>query len=125
MMRFLAICLGGAVGTGLRYLVTLASAGVLGSFPLGTLIVNVSGSFLLGAITHLALRGVISSDVRLVLGTGMMGGLTTYSTFNTETIQYLEDGAWLLAGTNVGLTFVSCLVGGFAGFAAARWWTGS
>jgi CrcB protein len=63
---------------------------------------------------------LISPTVRLVLGTGVMGGFTTYSTFNHETLQFLQEGAWLLAGLNVGATLLVCLAGGALGMAAAR-----
>lgn len=122
MARFFWVCLGGAVGTGARYLLsgwTLASFG--GSFPYGTLAVNVSGSFLLGALMHLSLAtALVSPALRSVLAIGLMGGFTTYSTFNYETLEYFREGAWLLGMANAGATVIGCLVAGALGLALAR-----
>jgi CrcB protein len=127
MSRFLLICLGGAVGTGARYALSGYVLRALGpGFPLGTLAVNVIGSFLLALIMHVGLAtGVLSPTTRLVLGTGVMGGFTTYSTFNYETMQYLQDGAPLLAALNVAVTLVACLAAGGLGLALGRWLSGS
>jgi CrcB protein len=125
--RFFLVCLGGAVGTGARYLIALWAPRALGtSFPYATLIVNALGSFLLGAIMHVGLNtALLSPTARLVLATGVMGGFTTYSTFNYETTQYLRDGAFALAAGNVAATLLSCLLAGALGVATARWLVGS
>lgn len=122
MGRFLLICAGGALGTGARYLVALFALRLLGpAFPWGTLIVNAAGSFLLGAIMHVGLTTEwISPALRLTLTTGVMGGFTTYSTFNYETLGYLRDGAVGLALLNLGATLVLCLGAGWAGLLVAR-----
>lgn len=127
MPRFLWICIGGAVGTGVRYLLATWALRVLGpAFPYGTLAVNLIGSFLLGAIMHLGLTTqILSPTLRLVLGTGVIGGFTTYSTFNYETLRYLEEGAWLLGALNIGATLLLCLLAGALGLAAARALVGS
>ena len=109
MTRFLLVCLGGALGSGARYLATVA-------FPHGTVIVNLLGSFLLG----LVMETLPPTDLRLFLATGVMGGFTTYSTFNYETTAYLRAGASGAAALNVGATVVGCLAAGFAGILAAR-----
>lgn len=121
-MRLILICLGGAVGTGARYLTSLWAAGAFGTaFPAGTLIVNVLGSFLIGFIMQMsATTEIFSSDVRLMLTTGVMGGFTTYSTFNYETTDYFRAGAWGLGMVNAGATFFGCLAAGLAGLALAR-----
>jgi CrcB protein len=119
MSRFLMICVGGAVGTGARYLTALWAASAFGpAFPYGTLIVNIVGSFLLGFL--MGMTPVFSADVRLMLTTGVMGGFTTYSTFNYETTNYFREGAWLMGATNVAATLIGCLVAGLAGIALAR-----
>jgi CrcB protein len=125
--RFLLICLGGAVGTGVRYLIAVGAPRLLGtSFPYATLTVNVFGSFLLGAIMHVGLTtSLITPGARLVLTTGVMGGFTTYSTFNYETMEYLREGAFGLAGLNVAATVLLCLAAGALGLASARWLVGS
>lgn len=121
-MRFLLICLGGAIGTGARYLTYLWALAAFGAaFPFGTLIVNTAGSFLIALIVETAgVTHMISDDVRLMLTTGVMGGFTTYSTFNFETTGYLRMGQWGTALANVGVTLVLCLAAGFAGVALAR-----
>ena len=127
MYRFLLVCVGGAVGTAARYLVATAAPRLFGtSFPYGTLAVNVVGSFLLGVIMHVGLTTtLISPTTRIVLATGVMGGLTTYSTFNYETLEFLRDGAVWLAGLNVAATIVLCLFAGAMGVVFARWLLGS
>lgn len=126
MSRFLYVCLGGAAGTGARYLL---SGWVLrwggSGFPWGTLAVNVLGSFLLSLIMSVALAtDLFSPTLRLTLTVGVMGGFTTYSTFNYETLQSLERGDWLLGGANLAMTVVGCLVAGLLGAALGRGLTG-
>jgi CrcB protein len=127
MNRFLWICLGGGLGTGARYLLSGWLLAVLGTaFPYGTLAVNLIGSFLLGAIMHVALTtNWIAPALRLALTTGVVGGFTTYSTFNYETLQYLRGEAWGMAACNLSATVVGCLAAGVAGLALARWWLGA
>jgi CrcB protein len=120
--RFLWICLGGAAGTGARYLLSGWALAALGAgFPYGTLAVNVLGSFCVGLLMQVGVATpVISPTLRLALTTGVMGGFTTYSTFNYETIRYIQDGAWRLALGNVVLTLAACLAAGVAGVALGR-----
>ncbi len=120
MLRLLLVCAGGALGSGLRYLVSTWAARALGAdFPRGTILVNATGSFVLAAI--FAIPGSrISPDLRLFLGAGVLGGYTTYSSFNTETLALLDQGSPGLALANVGLTVTGCLVAGLAGFAVGR-----
>ncbi len=126
MGRFLLVCLGGALGSGARYLVSTWVANALGSgFPKGTLAVNVTGSFLLSLVMVAALSGVASPNARLFLGTGVLGGYTTYSSFNYETLALVEQGSIGLAAANVALTIVGCLAAGLAGLALGRWAFGS
>ena len=122
MARLLWISLGGALGTAARYLVSVWLLRALGpAFPYGTLAVNVIGSFLLGAIMQAGLdTTLLPPTTRAVLGTGVMGGFTTYSTFNYETLQYLQEGAWAMAGLNVAATLLVCLAAGALGVALAR-----
>ena len=111
-MRLLLICLGGAVGTGARYLIGGLAARWLGpEFPYGTLFINVLGSFLIGFIQQVGLTTLaIPETTRLVLTIGVMGGLTTYSSFSYETIRLIENGSWLGAAANIVLTTCLCLV---------------
>ena len=99
-MRFLFVCLAGALGTGCRYLLSGWVPRLLGpAFPWGTLFVNVSGSFLLGLLMQLALStDLVPPDLRVVLGIGFLGGFTTYSSFNYETLRLLEERSWAFTG---------------------------
>ncbi len=119
-MRLFWISLGGAVGTAARYLLSgwmLKTAGP--GFPWGTLAVNVIGSFLLGLLAAVG-ANAFSPTLRLALTTGVMGGFTTYSTFNYETLRALQDGAWGVAFANLFVTVFGCLAAGLLGFAAGR-----
>ena len=126
MGRFLLVCLGGALGSGARYLVSSWAARALGpDFPRGTLIVNVTGSFLLAAIMTASLStDAVPPDLRLFLGAGILGGFTTYSSFNYETIALVQQGSPGLAALNLGLTVLGCLGAGLAGVVAVRWLAG-
>jgi len=90
-------------------------------FPRGTILINVSGSFLIALVLELAATtGAISQDLRLFLATGIMGGYTTYSSFNYETLRLAGQGTWLLAALNVAITVLGCLLAGWLGLVAAR-----
>jgi fluoride exporter len=120
--RFVWICAAGALGTGARYLLSGWALALLGAgFPYGTLAVNVVGSFLIGLVMQIGLAtSLLSPTLRMTLTTGFIGGFTTYSTFNYETIRYVQDGAWKLAVGNVVITLATCLAAGFAGIAVGR-----
>jgi CrcB protein len=122
MVRFLWICFAGALGTGARYLVGLWAGRTLGTaFPYGTLVVNVVGCFLIAAIMEVAMStDLVPPTLRLVLTTGFMGGLTTYSSFNYETTRYLQERAWGMGLLNFVVTTALCMGAGLLGFAAAR-----
>jgi CrcB protein len=122
MNQFLLVCLGGAIGSGARYLVAVEAPRLFGTaFPYGTLIANTAGSFLLGAIMYVGVATTaISPELRLMLTTGVMGGFTTYSTFNYETIEYLRTSSYWLAGANVVVTLVACLLAGALGVLTGR-----
>lgn len=122
MIRFLLICLGGAIGSGARYLVVLWSASAFGTaFPVGTLLVNVIGSLLLGFVMHVGTTTeLLSANVRLALTTGVLGGFTTYSSLNYETTDFFRGGAWLYGSLNLIVTVCSCLAAGLLGVGLAR-----
>ncbi|HEY5926152.1 MAG TPA: CrcB family protein [Kofleriaceae bacterium] len=118
-MRFLIVCASGAVGCGLRYLV----AQWLGhrTFPYATLLVNVVGSFLITFVVELALRlADFPPNLRLALTTGFLGGLTTYSSFNHESLAMVLDGNALRGVTYVVVTLVACAAAGLLGLVSAR-----
>jgi len=122
MDRLAWVCLGSALGGGARYLLSLATLRWLGpTFPYGTLTVNVAGSFAVGLLMHVALEtSVVPPGVRIFLATGVLGGLTTYSTFNYETLVFASEGDWGLAALNVGATVLGCLVAGVLGIVSGR-----
>ena len=122
MERALLVTVGGAIGTLLRYLVSLLASQWLGTeFPYGTLIVNVSGAFVIGLVQQLGTEALLIPDnLRLFLTTGMMGGMTTYSTFSYETVQLMETGSWGQAGMNILVTTVICLGLCFLGMGVGR-----
>ena len=121
-MRLLLVCLGGALGSGARYLLTELAQKRFGvSFPWGTMFVNVVGSFLIGAILWASFDArSMSVEARLFLGTGIMGGFTTYSSFNAETIAMAREGRYGAAAAYVSATFVVALLAGVLGLAAGR-----
>lgn len=121
MQQLALVCVGGALGSGARYLVAVGAARWIGSeFPYGTLLVNLAGAFLIGLVQQLAAVSVLSGDSRLLLSTGVMGGLTTYSAFSYETVRLLQVGAWRAAAINVGVTTALSLALCLAGMAAGR-----
>jgi CrcB protein len=121
-LRLVLLFVAGGIGTVLRYLVTLGCGRWLGAgFPWGTLAVNLAGCFLIAAIVHTSLVTThVSDESRLVLTTGLMGGLTTYSAFNLDATSYVREGAWTLAGAYAGATIIGCFVAGLLGLVAAR-----
>jgi len=120
--RFLAVCGAGAVGSGLRYLVGLGAAAKMpASFPYGTLIVNLVGSFVIALVMEIAIRSVdFSPTLRVAITTGLIGGLTTYSSFNYESSQLLLNGQVARGIANVAITLIGCFVMGVLGLALAR-----
>lgn len=101
-MSWLLVVLGAAVGAPLRFLADRAVQKRHDTvFPWGTFTVNVAGCLLLGLVTGAVTAGAASSQVQLLVGTGLCGALTTYSTFSYETLRLAEDGAGLYAAANV------------------------
>ena len=121
-MRLLLVCVGGAIGSGARYLTALWAASAMSpAFPYGTFIVNVVGSFLIAFIMHVgAATELLSADVRVMLTTGVVGGFTTYSAFNYETTNLFRIGSWPTGMLNIGVTVIGCMVAGLAGLMLAR-----
>lgn len=91
------------------------------SFPLGTLVINITGSFLLGFLIRYALgTPIITPEIRAMLTTGFCGGYTTFSTYSYETATLIEDGRYQRASAYILLSVVIALLGVFGGFATAR-----
>lgn len=125
ILPYLLVGLGGFLGANARYL----SARWIGNlvearFPLGTFLVNVSGSFLLGLLGALLAERLVphGDHLRLALGVGFLGAFTTFSTFEFETHALLEDGAWLAAVSNIVLSVLVGLLALRAGLVVARAW---
>lgn len=122
MSRTLLVAVGGLVGSVARYWVAGWVQNLNGAeFPFGTLTVNVLGSFVLGLVVTLSLeRGLITADLRILLGVGFCGGFTTMSTFSYETMALLRDGGVAASLSNIALTLVSCLASVWLGTLAGR-----
>jgi fluoride exporter len=120
--RVALVALGGAIGSVARYGMQALAAQLLGpAFPWGTLVVNLTGSFLIAVVMHVALTGTaISLELRIFLTTGIMGGFTTYSSFNYETLALVHQRAYGFAALNVAATVLGCAVAGLLGLAAGR-----
>jgi len=113
LQMYLAIAAGGALGTVARYFLSGVIADAFGqTFPWGTLIVNVSGSFvigLFGALTGPDGRLLVSGMTRQFVMIGICGGYTTFSSFSIQTLNLANDGEWLYAGANIAGSVVLCL----------------
>jgi fluoride exporter len=116
------IAAGSAVGGVSRYLLGGVIQRLLDTtFPTGTLFINVTGSFLLGAIVRFAMDTPwISPEVRAFLTIGICGGYTTFSTFSYESVAMMEDGQWTRAGLYVVASVGLSILATFLGLAAAR-----
>lgn len=123
MRQLFFIAMGGAVGSMLRYLVSIGMYAWLGrEFPYGTLTVNVLGSLLMGFLTIFLIERLDSlSDVlRALLLVGFLGGFTTFSSFSMETLSQLESGDMKQALANIVLNLGLCLLAVYLGALVAR-----
>jgi CrcB protein len=121
-MGFLIVFLGGGLGAALRHSINLISARTLGTaFPYHTLIINVTGSLVMGLIAgYLAFKGDASQHWRLFLMTGILGGYTTFSAFSLDAALLYERGAIGLAALYVLASVILSIAGLFAGLALVR-----
>lgn len=117
-MKPLAVALGGAAGSVLRYLLSVALAAPSLAFPINTLVVNVVGSFVLGAV--LTALPTPTSTLRLLLATGLCGGFTTFSTFSSEIVTLAQRGAVARAATYAAASLFLGVVAVLAGVVATR-----
>ena len=121
MERLLWISLAGAGGTAARYLITIAIAQRFGSaLPYGTLFVNLTGCFAIAALVPAGAALGWSPALRPALTVGFLGGFTTYSSFNYETMRLWESDASAAAMLNVAITVVGGLVAGWLGIVVGR-----
>jgi CrcB protein len=112
-MVFLLVCLGGALGSGARYIVGSLSVALFGTaFPYGTILINILGSFAIGwyaAHGHPHAPHPPSEEMRAFVMAGLCGGFTTFSAFSLQTFDLLRTGYWHLAWANVLLSVALCL----------------
>ena len=115
------VAAGGAVGSVARYALGTLVQERAGTFPLGTLLVNVSGSLLMAFIVEYALATpAVSREMRALLTTGFCGGYTTFSAFSYETVRLAQEGDYRRAGFYVLVSVAGSLAAALAGFAFAR-----
>jgi len=121
MFKFLVIGLGGGMGAILRYIVSnLDYRFANGVLPVGTLVANVTGSFIIGFLWVFFDRFIFPPNLRLFLFIGVLGGYTTFSTFSLETFNLIRDGEYHIALINIILSFSLTLIAVFAGFFLSR-----
>ncbi|HEY3932163.1 MAG TPA: fluoride efflux transporter CrcB [Verrucomicrobiae bacterium] len=122
MLAYLWVAIGGALGSVSRFWLNgLISAKFGETFPFGTLIINIAGSFLIGIFAALAIpEGRMDSQSRAFatqfLMIGICGGYTTFSSFSLQTLNLLRDREWLYAGGNVILSVVLCMIAVWLGY---------
>ena len=125
LMPYVLVGLGGFIGANARFVVArLVGAMFETRFPLGTFVINISGSFLLGVLGTIVTQKVLpnSESMRLALGVGFLGAYTTFSTFAFETHALFDDGSWLTATTNMFASLFLGLVAVRAGIVVAKTW---
>jgi fluoride exporter len=124
MQSYIWIAIGGALGSVARYWCSGVIARLIGeTFPWGTLIVNVTGSLVIGFFAT-----ITGPDGRLLMGTiprqfvmvGICGGYTTFSSFSLQTLDLMQDGEWLYAGANIVASVIACLIAVWLGHVAAH-----
>lgn len=121
MVGILLVGAGGFAGAIARYAIDLQVTQRFGSFPWGTMVVNVSGSFLVGLLFALVTeRAALPAELRGPLMIGFLGAYTTFSTLALESWRMMEDGAWLLAALNLGGSVVIGMIAVVGGLALGR-----
>ena len=121
-MTYLAISIGAVLGANIRYILGgWIAERTTASFPWATLLINASGSLIIGLVLTLVTERIAAPAwVRPMIAIGFLGSYTTFSTFSWETLALARDGAWLAAAVNVALSIAACLVGVYAGTLIGR-----
>lgn len=121
-MTYLAISIGAVLGANARYLLGGWVADRLGaSFPYGTLIINVTGSFVIGIVMTVVTERILAPAwIRPGIAIGFLGSYTTFSTFSYETLGLISSGSLLVAGLNIAASVAGALVGVYLGTVVAR-----
>lgn len=122
MINLFIVFIGAGIGGSLRYFISDYAAKHLSIyFPFGTLIVNLIGSLILGfMIFGFDEKGLINDKIKLFIGIGFCGGLTTFSTFSYETFYLLKDTQFLLATTNIILNVLTTILGIYLAYITVR-----
>jgi len=123
----LIIMAGGALGTLARYLISVLAAPISGNLPWGTIIINITGSFIIGLFGTLTLahgRFPVSENMRLFVMIGLCGGYTTFSSFSLQTLDLMRSGAVTRAGVNIAASVVLCVAAVSAGHLIASYFNG-
>lgn len=122
MLTYLWLGLGGAIGTIARFWLNGVVSTYFPTFPMGTLVINITGSFLIaffGTLTDPSGRFMASPTTRTFFMAGICGGYTTFSSFSLQTLNLARDGEWLFAGLNIVSSVVLCLLAAWLGYVAA------
>ena len=123
----LVVMIGGALGTLSRYLISIAAMPISGQLPVGTILINITGSFIIGFFGTLTLahgRYPVSEEVRLFVMIGLCGGYTTFSSFSLQTLDLLRAGALTRAATNIVASVVLCILAVAVGHAVGAYFNG-
>lgn len=125
LFQLFMVAVGGSLGAMLRYGIALASNHWWGAtFPWGTLVANLTGCFVMGVLLGTGVQKNLETHY-LLFGVGVLGALTTFSTFSAETVQLAVEGQWTATGINVFVSTAGCLAACFVGLQLSRMWAGS
>lgn len=123
MLTYLWVAVGGALGSLARFWLSgVVARGIGETFPWGTIVINVTGSFVIGFFAMLTGpdgRWFVPSDARIFVLVGLCGGYTTFSSFSLQTLNLARNGEWLWAGGNIVLSVVLCLIAVWFGHVSA------
>ena len=122
MKLLLVVGVGSFIGGISRYLVSLfVQNKFLSTFPFGTLVVNITGCFLIGVVYALSEKGNVNAEWRLFLITGFLGGFTTFSSFSNETVSMLRDAQYWQALSYIGISIIVGLAATFGGISLIKY----